>query len=166
MVEDYGGNNNLYNYLKALKARPNFSQLTAIGLTRDADNSVSNTFESIKLSLRRVNLSIPNKLGEKTTEIPNINIYLLSDNQNEGMLENLCLESIKDDSTMFCVNQYFECLKTNSNSYPNNLAKAKIHSWLASREKPDTRLAEATEIGNMNFDNPVFEPLKKFILSL
>lgn len=166
MVEAYQGKNNLSNYLKTLKVRPNFSQLTAIGITRDADDSIQSAFDSIKSSLQKINLSIPTNLGEKTNENPQISIYILPDNQNSGMLENLCLETVKDEPAMICVNEYFQCLKINSNTYPNNLAKAKIHAWLASREIPDKRLAEAAQAGYFDFNHSAFAKLKQFILSL
>jgi hypothetical protein len=90
----------------------------------------------------------------------------LPDNQNQGMLETLCLESLENDTSMNCVNQYFDCIKEESNIFPNNIHKAKIHAWLASRTIPDKRLAEASEAGYFDFNNSVFDNLKQFILSL
>ncbi len=71
-----------------------------------------------------------------------------------------------DDFAMNCVENYFDCLKSLGNRYPNNLAKAKIHTWLASQIIPDKRLAEAAEAGYWDFNHLAFESLKQFILSL
>lgn len=49
---------------------------------------------------------------------------------------------------------------------PYNMAKAKVHTFLASRIEPDKRLGEAAQAGYWPFNDPVFDPLKNFILNL
>ena len=165
-VEDYKGKDNLRTYLQALKSRPSFSELTSIGITRDADNlPPKSAFDSICSSLRKVGLSIPNNQGEKTTETPSINIFIFPNNRDSGMLEDLCLESVKDDGAISCVEQYLECAKENASRQPNNVAKAKLHAWLASKEIPDKRLGEAAEAGYWDWQNAAFDVLKEFIFS-
>jgi hypothetical protein len=82
------------------------------------------------------------------------------------MLEDLCLQSVDDDPGVSCLEDYFNCIQKKANRQPKNLAKAKIHAWLASQNEPDKRLAEAAKAGYWNWDSPAFEPLKQFILSL
>jgi hypothetical protein len=167
MIESYQGKDNLAKYLKTLILRPNFSQLVSIGITRDTDDKlITDIFNSICSALTKANLSIPKSLSEPSQGIPKISIYVLPDNQNPGMLETLCLESLKNDSSLNCVNQYFDCIKTESSVFPKNIDKAKIHAWLASREIPDKRLAEASEAGYFDFNNSAFDNLKQFILEL
>jgi len=167
MVESYQGKDNLPKYLKTLKVRPNFAQLVSIGITRDTDDkSITSIFESICSALTKANLSIPNSLSQSSQDIPKISIFILPDNQNSGMLETLCLASLKDDNALNCVNQYFDCISQESQIFPKNIDKAKIHAWLASREIPDKRLAEASEAGYFDFNNSAFEHLKTFILFL
>ena len=57
------------------------------------------------------------------------------------------------------VHEYINCIKKSGHS-PNNIDKAKVHSWLASREKPDLRLGEAAECGYWPFDEKSFDPYK------
>lgn len=168
MVEDYNGKDNLGNYLNNLKSRTyDFSQLTSIGITRDADDlPPKSSFDSICSRLLKVGLPIPNNMAEKTTTTPSINIFIFPNNRDSGMLEDLCLESVKDDGAISCVEQYLECVKNNANREPDNLAKAKLHVWLASKEKPDKRLGEAAEAGYWDWESAAFEPLKEFIFSL
>lgn len=106
MVESYQGKDNLSTYLKTLKVRPNFSQLISIGITRDTDDKlIEDIFKSICSALKKANLSIPNSSFKSSENIPKISIYILPDNQNQGMLETLCLESLQNDKSMNCVNQ-------------------------------------------------------------
>ena len=67
---------------------------------------------------------------------------------------------------MSCVEEYLECVKNNANREPNNVAKAKLHAWLASKEKPDKRLGEAAEAGYWDWESAAFDGLKEFIFSL
>ncbi len=165
-VEDYEGKDKLEKYLKTLKTRPGFSQLTSIGITRDADNlPPKSAFDSICSRLLKVGLPVPRNMAEKTTETPSINIFIFPNNRDSGMLEDLCLESVKDDGTMSCVEQYLECVKNNANREPNNFAKAKLHAWLASKEIPDKRLGEAAEAGYWDWESAAFNGLKEFIFS-
>lgn len=167
-VADFQGKDNLGSYLKTLKDRTfDFSGLTSIGITRDADAlPASSAFQSICSSLRNAGLSIPNEIGEKTTDTPSVSIFIFPNNQEPGMLEDLCLESVKDDGAMPCVEQYLECVKQNASREPNNLAKAKVHAWLASQKMPDKRLAEAAEAGYWNWKSSAFDGLKEFLSSL
>ncbi|MDY6806907.1 MAG: DUF3226 domain-containing protein [Cyanobacteriota bacterium] len=168
LVESYQGKDNLGNYLNTLKDRTyDFSELTSIGITRDADNlPPKSAFDSICSRLLKVGLPVPNKIGEKTFVTPSVNIFIFPNNRDSGMLEDLCLESVKDDGAMSCVEQYLECVKNNANREPDNLAKAKLHAWLASKEKPDKRLGEAAEAGYWDWESAAFDGLKEFILSL
>lgn len=167
MVESSQGKYNLSTYLKTLKVRPNFSQLVSIGITRDTDDElITDIFKSICSALTKADLPIPESLSQPSQGIPKISIFILPDNQNHGMLETLCLQSLQNDKSMNCVNQYFNCLNTETSIFPKNIDKAKIHAWLASREIPDKRLAEASEAGYFDFNNSAFNSLKDFILSL
>ena len=49
---------------------------------------------------------------------------------------------------------------------PGNLAKAKVHAWLASQVDPDKRLGEAAQAGYWPWDSCVFESLKDFMRNL
>ncbi len=89
----------------------------------------------------------------------------MPDNKREGMLEDLCLESVQDDDAFPCLGQYFDCLKTQG-KVPKSLPKARIHAWLASQEEPDRRLGEAAQKGYWPFDHEAFKPITEFIKML
>ncbi len=80
------------------------------------------------------------------------------------MIEDVCLDSVKSDPAVDCVDRYFECLRE-TNRVPKDswLAKARLHAYLASRERPDLRLGEAAEKGIWDFEADVFRPLKDLL---
>ncbi|NEP38852.1 MAG: hypothetical protein F6K35_06155 [Okeania sp. SIO2H7] len=186
-ITHYGGKNNLGNFLETLILIPGFDTLTSLGITRDADNSKERAEQSICTALTNNNLPLPNNQKTATQPLTKLSIstFIVPDNKNEGMLEDLCLLSVNDDPGMSCLEEYFKCIQTNTGKQPKNLAKAKIHAslgptslatamlstpsardWLASQDEPDKRLAEAAETGYWNWDSQAFDPLKQFILSL
>ena len=83
------------------------------------------------------------------------------------MLEDLCLAAVADDPAIQCVDEYFICLDQQGISQKEIvIAKARLHAFLASRERPGLRLGEAAEKNDIPLDNPVFEPVTKFLRQL
>jgi hypothetical protein len=80
-----------------------------------------------------------------------------------GMLEDLCLRAIAQDPAMLCVEQYFECLQQAGLSLPDNMSKAKVQAFLASRRKAGLRLGEAAEKGYWPWDAEAFGRVKDFL---
>lgn len=163
-VETYNGKNNLSRYLNVLKLTPGFPDLISFGITRDADGNKETAVQSIETAL--INNNLPTPSSEQLGENLSSKIFILPNNNNPGMLEDLCLQSIADDLGMSCVDTYFQCIQNQTGRQPKNMAKAKIHAWIASQLEPDKRLGEAAKAGYWNWNSPAFEPLKHFIASL
>ena len=163
-IISYGGKTNLSNYLKALKLIPGFSNLISLGITRDADENKDSAYQSVYDALKRYKLPTSDNSENENNLISKI--FILPDNQNKVMLEDLCFKSVADDNGISCVNSYFQCIQNNTQRQPKNMAKAKIHVWLASQIEPDKRLADAALAGYWNWNSEAFTPLKNFISSL
>ncbi len=91
--------------------------------------------------------------------------YLIVPHDGQGtMMEDVCLESVRTDPAMECVNNYFECVSQANIPGPRNWSsKARAHAFLASRERPDLRLGEAAESGVWDFDSEAFSPMKDLL---
>jgi hypothetical protein len=88
---------------------------------------------------------------------------LMPKNNTPGMLEDLCLESVKTDPAFSCMENYFDCLKSKDLPSPIEISKAKVRVFLASKKRPDLRLGEAAEKEYWPFDCDAFEELKAFL---
>jgi hypothetical protein len=165
-VEQYGGKQELPSYLKTLVVRPDYPNVVSLGITRDADNSAQSAFQSVCSSLNRASLPVPSKPGEIVGDSPQVSIMILPDGQNSGMLEDLFLTAIETDPVLPCVDEYFDCVYRTSGRKPNNMAKARVHTWLASQLEPDKRLGEAAKAGYLPWDSPGFDSLKQFLEAL
>jgi hypothetical protein len=165
-VEQYGGKDQLSSYLKTLKLLPGFSNLVSLAITRDADEKANCAFESICGFLKQYNYAIPKNAEQVESGTPSVSIFIFPDGTNPGMLEDLCLSSVKDDPTMICIEDYFDCVQRQASRQPKNLAKAKIHAFLASQTKPGLRLAEAAEKGVWDLKHPAFSRLEQFLKAI
>ncbi|WP_017294227.1 DUF3226 domain-containing protein [Geminocystis herdmanii] len=168
LITSYGGKDNLSNFLETLPLIPGFDELKSLGITRYADNSIHSAFQSVNSILNKHKLPMPKSLDNliaKNNHIK-ISLFFLPDNKNSGMLEDLLLNSIENDSIIDCIDSYFECVKNQTGKQPKNMAKAKIHAWLASQKNPDKSLIDATKARYWDYNNFAFYNLQQFILSL
>jgi hypothetical protein len=79
------------------------------------------------------------------------------------MLEDLCLRAVAQDPAMLCVKQYFKCLQQQGLSLPDNMSKAKVQVFLASRPKAGLRLGEAAQAGYWPWNENAFEQVRDFL---
>jgi len=164
-IEQYGGKNNLRNFLDTLILRPGFVNVEAIAITRDADDNANAAYQSVLSALQHAHLPLPNAHNTFTASQPRIGVFILPDGQQNGMLEDLCLASVVADTIMPCIDDFFRCVEGQGHK-PNNMSKAKTHAWLSAQAEPDKRLGEAAQAGYWDFDHSAFASLNQFLLQL
>jgi len=163
-IQNYGGISELSAFLKALKATPGFQQVTSLAVVRDAEGDCRSAEQSVCSALSNANLPVPDKPIGLANATLRVSYFILPDCSSSGMLESLCLRAINGDPAMSCVGGYFECLGRQGVNIPESMMyKAKLHAFLASRQKPDLQLGEAADKGYLNLDNPAFDQLKHFL---
>ena len=165
-VLSIGGKTNLPSNLKALKKATNFSQVTALGIIRDADEDANAAFQSVCSALQHAGLPKPPKPMTPSSERPRVSVMILPDNQSPGALEDICLKAIAGTPAMRCVDEFFCCLQRHHLPPSKNLSKAKVLAYLTSLPEPDKRLGESAQSGYWNWDHPAFSDLKDFLRSL
>jgi hypothetical protein len=158
-----GGRDKLLRNLKALAVSPGFSGVTFLGIAMDADADPNAAFQSIRNALQGARLPAPDSPSIPVGERPRVAVLILPEAYRRGMLEDLCLESVAQDPAMCCVEEYFKCLQQKALSLPNNMSKAKVQVFLASRSKPGLRLGEAAEAGYWPWNGNAFKQVKDFL---
>lgn len=160
-VEQYGGKANLRRYLRTVARSPDFPLLRSLGVTRDADDDPAGAMQSVTGALSAAGLTTtqasPGPLA--------VRVFILPAPGQPGMLEDLCWEAVLGDRAAPCVDEFLACVKR-AGREPQPLAKAQIHAWLASKERPDLRLGEAAGQGYWPFDHGAFDAISAFIRSL
>jgi len=165
-LQNYGGKDELKLFLPAFIAAPGFkTKVLSMGIIRDADLNPDAAFRSVCATLHKVKLSIPRKAEIISGNHPRIGVFILPNSESKGMLETLCIDAVKDDPAIECVDDYFKCLK-GKGLVPGNIYKAKTQAFLSSRKKPGLLVGEAASKGYWNFDSIVYDGVKRFLSTL
>ncbi len=165
----YQGKQNLRNFLKTFTALSDFTRVRSLAVVADADFSTDGTRDRIRGALQNVGLPQPSApLTEVLDGNLKVSYLILPHWRGTGMLEDVCLESIKTDPVMECIDQFIECVKGFREEWPKPEieAKARVHAYLASQDRPDLRLGEAAQRGIWKFDSDAFGPLKDLLQRL
>lgn len=157
-----GGYNNLSNFLRTLRALPDFARLQSLAVVVDADQDADGRRRGVSDRLASAGLPRPGRPLEPISETGLTVAYLVVPHDAPGtMMEDVCLNSVSDDPAVECVGQFMDCVNQAPIPGPNPrwIPKARAHAFLASRERPDLRLGEAAERGIWRFDSEAFRPL-------
>jgi hypothetical protein len=163
-VVEYGGKTRLKTYLKTFQTIPGFQMVESLVITRDADTRLEEAFQSVCDALKYSNYQIPSRPQsfEFYQGKPKIGVFIIGSDPSHKKLEDLCLDSIKDDKAFPCIDSYFDCLEE-VNCMPQDMSKAQIHAFLASRDIQKYSLGVAAEKGYWDFKHPVFKDLINFL---
>ena len=95
-------------------------------------------------------------------------IFIMPNNIDEGMLEDLCIESVRSKPIFECVNKYIECCLSHlpENKRNINISKAKIQTYLAIKRPIANTLGLAAIKGYWDFEENCFSEIKQFIHNL
>lgn len=162
-VKEMQGKPKLPSFIKTLTFVPNYETVESIAIICDADADPGNAFQSIINALKKASLSCPDRHGAFSQGHPKIGIFIMPDGLNQGMLENLCLNTLLRDPAMRCVEEYFNCIAKTGIPEPKPIAKAKVYAWLASRADPKRRVGEAAKAGIWSWEHPAFNDLLAFL---
>lgn len=165
-IRHLGGKSSYSAKLRALSITPGFMSVVSFGVMRDADSSASAAFQSVCDALRNSGLPVPAKplVPTETPEgKPRVVVLVVPHGASNGMLEDICLQSVGQDPAMACVDTYFECLLRGLGKIPTNLSKAKVHAFLSSRDQPDLRLGEAACAKYWPWCHEAFDHVRQFL---
>ncbi|MGP1439914.1 MAG: DUF3226 domain-containing protein [Treponema sp.] len=169
-ILEVGGKNNFPHHIKSIKQDlgDDCSNITNLGIIRDADDNAKAAFDSICYHLNQNEIAPPKSIGiVENIDNRKIGIFIMPNNKDNGMLETLCLKSIESTCCYKEMNIYIECLQ---NLYKNNKSfnvdKAKSQVYLASKIPMKNRLGLGAEAGQWNFNHSAFTEIKTFLKEL
>ena len=165
-IRSYGGKNKFGGFLDLLVAETGFDGVQSIGITMDADNSAASSFQSIRDNLRNVELPAPDDLVVPTSGPLAVSAFVMPNNSDKGELETLCLAALSTDTAMKCVDDYIRCVNGRVVTRHRKQDKAKMHTFLASRDRPYLRFGEFTERSDFPWNHPAFTNLAQFLQNL
>ncbi|MFH0812686.1 MAG: DUF3226 domain-containing protein [Pseudomonadota bacterium] len=170
-VLNFGGIDDLLPYLSTLKELSGFKQVESMVIARDAEQDADAAVKSIKTSLKKAGLPVPDKAFVFSNTVPRVAYmifpgFLKKGALADGSLEHLCLETINDDAIMNCVDQFIDCLKF-QNKKPKYPQKTKLHTYLAGKDAfVGLKIGEAAKAGAWDWNHSKMKPFKKIIMKM
>ncbi len=166
-IESFDGKNRLREVLTELPKRPEFvrKEVESLGILLDADQDPAAMWQKLRNDVQAA-------LGVTLTgqaafagEHPRVAGLLIHGKDGRGMLEDLCLEAVRDQSGFPCVEEYFRCLAQRTGQQTFH-AKARFRAWMASQSEFELHVGKAAEKGHLPWPNPAFDGLRAFLKSL
>ena len=151
-IHAVGGKDQFKNKLPALVRISGFSDVEVLAVIRDADKDANAAFKSIRDILKKEGLKPPKSRNQFSSGKPKIGIFIMPGNSDKGMLEDLCIETVKDHPAMKCVNTFIECV-SKLEPQPNNLTKAKAQAFLSAMPNIVNSVGIAAQKKYWNFDS-------------
>lgn len=170
-IEDMGGKDRFDAAIRAFSKMQGFDDIVNIGFVRDAENTpASAAFMSICGSLQHIDLQPPATIGkvEKICD-RKIGIFIMPNNNNPGMLETVCLDSIQQNALyQHYILPYTDHLTANVYEHNSqfNRAKSEVQIYLASKVPLVNSLGLGAVNGHWDFNHPVFDDIKQFLRDL
>ncbi len=166
-VQNFGGVNDLAGFMMNLVAMGElWDGVQSIGIVRDAELSASSAFQSVQGSLAKAGLSVPDRPGEPTNSLPSINVLILPDDDNAGMLETLLCRTFEDTPIGVCIESFFGCVSAETGEGLHRPDKARAHAYIATQRDPHVSVGVATQRGYWYLDHAVFNGVHNFLRSL
>ena len=177
-VQNFGGVDELRRFLQAFVKAPGFTNVTGIGIVRDAEggatephgggaanNPAARAFQSVRGALEHVELPAPPGPMEPAGESPTVRVFVLPGNDEPGMLETLLCRTFADTPEERCVETFLRCAKESGNPVERP-DKARAHAWLATRRHPQVSVGVAAQKGYWDFDHQALDGVRQFLASL
>ena len=170
-IQDFGGINDLDDFLDMIKVLPNYEKVPAILIVRDAETNPEGAIQSIQESLKKNDFVVPAKPYSYLTGKPSIEFAILPGNTNSegkycpGALEDLCMLTVKTEPILQHVDKFLESIQ--SEIILTHFHKSRLHSYLAVNNKfVGMKLGEAAKAGAWDWKHPNFSKLKQALLDI
>ncbi len=164
-VMDFGGIRELTRFLLLLVNDECYDDVETIVVARDAETNADAAIDSIRNSMKKANMPVPQKPFEYTgNDTLKTAFMIFSDSKHEsGTLEDLCLLTVQDDPIMECVADYLECVKVEGEAL-SHVHKKKLHCFLAGKKDyAGLPIGLVSRQGAWCFDHPALKPFKAII---
>jgi len=177
-LHNYGGVTDLGPFLETLPAITGFEQVTSLGVIRDAEvGGAPDAFLAICRAIEaareypdsnpwRRRLTVPSRPLERTGDELKVSTFILPDCVGPGSIETLCLDSVRGNPAMQCVDDYVRCLEGRHIRLHANRDKTRLHAFLSSCAVPDFKLGEAAHAGFFPWESATFRLLREFLTTL
>jgi hypothetical protein len=170
-VVDIGGKDKFGTEFTAFRGLEKFGKIERLGFVRDAETGQAPAaFSSICGVLKKCALPVPKQPGTiAASKTPRVGIFIMPDNAESGMLEDLCLKTIEGRPVRTCIDDFLRCFLKQQNDSERPLfndSKARVQAYLATRSPIRNSLGLGAAAGFWDFAHPCFSDVKEFLEAL
>ncbi|WP_370759127.1 DUF3226 domain-containing protein [Agathobaculum sp.] len=174
-VIDFGGNDELKNFLETLPLLPNYEIVRSILIIRDAEQDYHAAIQSIKSSLKNNCFPVPDTVHQiiqgDRLKIAYSLFPTCSDAPQNGTLEDLAYSLLRNTdyptAHLTEVNKFLEKIESLNNKKFARRHKNKLHTCFSINDDYVTlKIGEAALAGAFDFSSTLLSPLKKLIFNL
>lgn len=127
--------------LRAIEGDVQAPGRTALGILVDADGDVKGRWQAVADRLRRVKIEAPQAPDPSGTVIegrPRIGVWLMPNNESPGEIEDFVAGLIPESDPVWPRSQeYVDGIPVTDRKFSSGkILRAKVHSWLATRDEP------------------------------
>ncbi len=153
--------------LTQLPKRPEFTrkEVESLGILLDAGENPSAMWQKLRNAVQSTLAVALTEQAVFAGERPKVAGLLIGGKQGRGMLEDLCLEAVREQSGFVCLEDYFRCLAERTEQKQFH-PKARFRAWMASQSEFELHVGKAAEKGFLPWSNPAFDGLREFLRRL
>lgn len=144
-----------------------------IGIVLDADNpNIQSKWSAVKDRLIKQGYTLPSKPQKGGTiltcsDMPKIGIWLMPDNNLDGMLEDFCRNLASSEAINHAQKCVLDAKDKGFSSYKNvHLSKSTIHTFLAWQDEPGMPLGQAITSKVLDSTQPLGKEFIAFLTDL
>ena len=164
-IEKYDGIENLIDS-DEIRYQLNGSEVEALGMIVDADESCDRRWQSIKNTCSEIIINLPDRIPEiglihnaftKNDKPVKFGVWIMPDNKTRGMLETFLAYLVPDENEtlwQYTKQTVTEAKNKGANYKPTHLDKANIYTWLAWQNPPGRQLHNAVMEKILNPQHP------------
>ena len=167
-VVNFGGNQELRNFLALLRVTDGFADLCTLLVIRDAETDAQNASVQIRSALEKNNFAVPKRQGEWAEGVPRTCFLLfpyLGKNAEPGTLEDLCLSILADreaDNVIGRIDAFLGALQQENLRKISHPHKTRLHTYFSITNDFVTKnIGLAAKAGAFNWNHPNLDSLKE-----
>ena len=169
-VLDFGGNEDLSNFLMSLKNMDKFDRVKSLAVVRDAEKDYEKACQEVRRSFEKCGFASSERSDTWIRDSSGLKVgfVLFPLNNSAGTLEDLCLRILSENNNKDILSTIESFLDVMESSYGRSYRrkhKNKLHTYLSySDEYVTMPLGTASSAGAFDWDSDELASLKCFLV--
>ena len=168
-VLDFGGNEDLSNFLMSLKNMDKFDRVKSLAVVRDAEKDYEKACQEVRRSFEKCGFASSERSDTWIRDSSGLKVgfVLFPLNNSAGTLEDLCLRILSENNNkdiLSTIESFLDVMESSYGRSYHRKHKNKLHTYLSSSDKYVTMLLGiASSAGAFDWGSDELESFKSFL---